>query len=271
MPTLQRPGCTLHYEVAGHGPAIVFTHSYLCDGRLFAHQVASLQQRWRVINIDLRGHGRSSAAVDPVDFDLFADDVLAVLDAEGVPSAIWAGLSMGGFTALRAALKAPQRVAGLVLMDTSAQRDPPHKRVQHLLMRGLVRAFGPKAVAGEISKLMFGATTRREQPALVADWTQRFLQCHVPSALTVARALSARDDLTPRLGQIRCPTLVIVGEEDQALPPAHSQRLAAGIAGAKLVVVPRAGHLSTMEVPAVMTRYIEAFLEPLLPALQKAA
>ena len=120
-----------------------------------------LQRRWRVINIDLRGHGRTGAAAEPADFDQFADDVLAVLDAEGVPTAIWAGLSMGGFTALRAALKAPQRVAAMVLMDTSARRDPPHKRVQHLVMRGLVRTFGPRAVAGEIAKLMFGATTRR--------------------------------------------------------------------------------------------------------------
>ncbi|MFO1329495.1 MAG: alpha/beta fold hydrolase [Rubrivivax sp.] len=271
MPTLQRPGCTLHYEVSGEGPAIVFTHSYLCDGRLFAHQVASLQRRWRVINVDLRGHGRSSAAVEPLDFHQFADDVLAVLDAEGVASAVWAGLSMGGFTALRAALKAPQRVSALVLMDTSARRDAPHKLLQHLLMRGLVRAFGPRAVAGEIEKMMFGATTRRTQPALVSAWREQFLQCHVPSALAVARALSARDDLRPRLGEIRCPTLVVVGAEDQALPPDHARELAAGIRGAQLVEVPGAGHLSTMEAPAVLTRCIEDFVEPLQQRLRQAA
>lgn len=271
MPTLQRPGCTLHYEVSGQGPAIVFTHSYLCDGRMFAHQVAALQRHWRVINIDLRGHGRSSAALDPVDFEQFADDVLAVLDAERISSAVWAGLSMGGFTALRAALKAPQRVSALVLMDTCARRDPLHKRMQHAVMRGLVRSFGPGAVAGEIVKLMFGATTRREQPALVQAWRDGFLQCHVPSALAVARALATRDDLRPRLAQIRCPTLVLVGAEDVALPPDLSRELAAGIAGAQLVEVPGAGHLSTMEAPEVLTRHIQAFLEPLQQRLPQAA
>lgn len=271
MPTLPRPGCTLHYDVSGQGPAIVFTHSYLCDGRMFAHQVAALQRRWRVINVDLRGHGRSSAAVEPLDFDLFADDVLAVLDAEGVKSAVWAGLSMGGFTSMRAALKAPQRVSALVLMDTSARRDPWHKRIQHRLMRALVRSFGPKAVAGEIVKMMFCATTRREQPALVQSWRQDFLQCHVPSALAVAGALATRDDLRARLAQIRCPTLVLVGAEDRALPPDHSRELAAGIPGARLVEVPRAGHLSTIEAPAMLTRHIEAFVESLQLPQREAA
>ena len=263
MPTLQRPGCTLHYEVTGQGPAIVFTHSYLCDGRMVAHQVAALQRRWRVINVDLRGHGRSSAAVGPLDFDLFADDVLAVLDAEGVTSAVWAGLSMGGFTSMRAALKAPQRVSALVLMDTSARRDPWHKQIQHRLMRGLVRSFGPGAVAGELVKMMFGATTRREQPALVQAWQQDFLQCHVPSALAVAGALAARDDLRARLPQIRCPTLVLAGAEDRALPPALSREIAALIPGAQFAEVPGVGHLSTLEAPDRLTRLIEAFVEPL--------
>lgn len=271
MPTLQRPGCTLHYETAGGGPAIVFTHSYLCDGRMFAHQVAALQRRWRVINVDLRGHGRSSAAVAPLDFDLFADDVMAVLDAEGVKSAVWAGLSMGGFTAMRAALKAPDRVAALVLMDTSARRDPWHKRMQHVLMRGLVRAFGPRAVAGEIETMMFGATTRREQPALVQAWREDFLQCHVPSALAVARALAHRDDLRARLPRIHCPTLVLVGSEDIALPSAQSRDIAALIPGAQFVEVPGVGHLSTVEAPARLTRHIEAFVDSLQRPQHEAA
>jgi 3-oxoadipate enol-lactonase len=271
MPILQRPGCTLHYEVSGQGPVIVFTHSYLCDGRMFAHQVAALQRRWRVVNVDLRGHGRSSAAVAPLDFDLFADDVLAVLDAEGVSSAVWAGLSMGGFTSVRAALKAPQRVSALVLMDTSARRDPWHKRIQHRLMRLLVRSFGPKAVADEIVKMMFGATTRREQPALVQDWRQDFLHCHVPSALAVADALATRDDLRARLPRIGCPTLVLAGAEDTALPPALSREIAALIPGAQYVEVPGVGHLSALEAPARVTRHIEAFVASVQRPQREAA
>ncbi len=271
MPILQRDGTALHYTVSGKGPFIVFAHSYLCDGSLFAHQVASLQRRWRVINVDLRGHGLSGPALTPVTFEDFADDLVAVLNAEGVDRAVWAGLSMGGFTALRAALKHPQRVAALVLMDTDAGSAPWWQRLQYALLRGTVRAFGVGAVMPRMVALMFGRTTQREQPALCQSYRQRFMQCHVPSILNIGRSLGARDDLLPQLHRIDCPTLVLVGEEDLALPPAKSRALATGIRGAELVVVPRVGHLSTIEAPAVLTQHIERFVDRLAPSLRQAA
>jgi len=88
MPMIERAGTKIDYEVSGHGPAIVFTHSFLCDGSMFAHQVAALQSRWHVINVDLRGHGRSGPALNPVSFYDFADDVIAILDAQGVDRAV---------------------------------------------------------------------------------------------------------------------------------------------------------------------------------------
>lgn len=263
MPIVERAGHAIHYEVSGRGDAILFAHSFLCDGSMFAHQVAALQQRWRVINVDLRGHGRSGVALTPVDFYDFADDVIAVLDAERIEQAVWVGLSMGGFTALRAALTRPGRVRALVLLDTDAGASPLLVRVRDRLMRGVVRALGPSAVIPPMMAIMFGRTTRREQPALCEAYRQRFLAVGLPSILTVSRAISARDDLVPRLAEVDCPTLVVVGEEDAALPVALSRRLAAGIPGAELVVVPRAGHLSALEAPEPVTRAIERFLERL--------
>ncbi len=263
MPTVERAGATIHYELSGQGHAIVFAHRFLCDESMFAHQVAALQPRWRVINVNLRGSGRSSAALSPLDFYDFADDVLAVLDAEGVAQAVWAGLSTGGFTALRAALTRPERVRALVLMDTDAGASPFALRVRDRLMRGVARAFGPAAVIAPMMSIMFGRTTRREQPALCEDYRRRFLAVPLPSILGIGRAITARDDLLPRLAQIHCPTLVLVGEEDKALPVALSRRLAAGIRGAELVVVPHAGHLSALEAPAAVTQAIERSLAPL--------
>jgi pimeloyl-ACP methyl ester carboxylesterase len=259
---IERDGTTIHYEVSGQGPAIVFAHSFLCAGSMFAHQVAALQRRWRVINVDLRGHGRSGAALTPVSFYDFADDLTAVLDAERVDQAVWAGLSMGGFTALRAALTRPARVRALVLMDTDASAETFGHRVQYALMRGVVHAFGAKAVTSRMMSIMFGQTALDEQPLLCETYRQRFMAVDTRSVLTVARALSARDDLLPRLGEINCPALVIVGEEDLALPVTLSQRLAAGIRGAELLVVPKVGHLSTIEAPDRLTQAIERFVKP---------
>jgi len=214
MPKVERAGATIHYEASGSGPAIVFTHSFLCDSSVFAHQVAALQRHWRVINVDLRGHGRSSPALTPVSFYDFAEDVIAVLDAEGVDRAVWAGLSMGGFTSLRAALTRPERVAALVLMDTDAGTAPWGRRVQYALMRGLARIFGSSVMGSRVLPIMFGRTTLAEQPELCEAYRQRFVAMDTRSMLTVGSAVDARDDLVPKLGQISCPTLVVVGEED---------------------------------------------------------
>ena len=89
MATATRNGITLYYETSGSGPAIVLIHSFLCDGLLFTHQVAALERTHRVINIDLRGHGRSGPSKSPYTIYDLVDDVVAVLDAGGVASAIW--------------------------------------------------------------------------------------------------------------------------------------------------------------------------------------
>jgi len=178
---------------------------------------------------------------------------------------------MGGFTALRAALIRPERVRALVLMDTDAGAETFGHQVQYALMRGVVQVFGLKAMTSRMMSIMFGQTTRREQPALCQAYRQRFMALDKRSVVTVARALSARDDLLPRLGEITCPALVIVGEEDQALPVPLSQRLAAGIRGAELLVVPRVGHLSTVEAPARLTEAIERFVEMFEPANRQSA
>jgi len=270
MSKVERDGATIYYEMSGSGPAIVFTHSYLCDGSMFADQVAALRRRWRVINVDLRGHGRSAPSLTAVSFYDFVDDVVAVLDAEGVDRAVWAGLSMGGFTALRAALTRPERVTALVLMDTDAGAEPFGHRVQYALMRGAVRVFGPSAVASPIKKMMFGRSALKDQPELCEVYRQRFMAVDTRSTLTVGRAIASRDDLLPRLGQISCPTLVIVGEEDMALPVALSRRIAEGVQGAELVIVPHVGHLSTVEAPAVLTQIIERFVNGLAVAERQA-
>jgi 3-oxoadipate enol-lactonase len=255
MPIFERAGAKIHDEVSGDGTAIVFAHDFPCDGGMFAHQVAALQHRWRVINVDLRGHGRSGPAPTPVTFYDFADDVIANLDAGRVDRAVWAGLWMGGFTALRAgadAARACVRARALVLMDTDAGAETPGNRVQSVVMRGAVRAFGIAPVRSRPMTIMFGPTARVAQPALCDAYRRRFLSLDARSMLSVARAVSARDALLPRLGQIGCPTLVIVGEEDMALPVALSRRLAAGVRGAEVVLVPRAVHLPAVEAPALV-------------------
>ena len=260
MPALTRAGIALHYDVSGAGPAIVLTHSFLCDGSLFSHQVAALERTHRVLNVDLRGHGRSGASETPFTIYDLADDVLAVLDAEDVASAVWMGLSIGGFLSLRAALTRPERVTALVLMDSDAGRESRWKKLKYGAMKQALRTVGPRLILPAVMPIMLGRTTLRSRPELRADYRERFANVRVESTCRGVDAISGRDDLLGRLGAIKVPTLVVVGEEDKALPPKKSRRIAEGIPGAQLVVIPRAGHLSAIENPEAVTEAVVGFL-----------
>ena len=263
MPTVTRDGIALHYEVAGAGPAIVLTHSFLCDGSLFGEQLTALARSHRVINVDLRGHGRSGPSDSPFTiYDLVAD-VLAVLDAERVDSAVWMGVSIGGFLSLRAALTHPGRVRALVLLDSDAGTESAWKKLKYAALKRLLRALGPRRIVPAVMPIMLGRTTLRSRPELRERYRRLFLDVRVGSVCRGIEAITARDDVLLRLGEIRVPALVVVGDEDRALPVWRSRRIADGIAGAQLVVVAHAGHLAAAENPAAVTAAVTAFLAQL--------
>lgn len=260
MPTLSHRGISLYYEVSGNGLPVVLTHSFFCDGTLFRHQVAALEKTHRVINIDLRGHGRSGPSETPFTIYDLADDVAAVLDAEGVASAVWMGLSIGGFLSLRAALARPERVRALILLDTDAGPESAWKKLKYQVLKFGLKHLGPRAILPALLPFMLGRTTLRERPAIRGEYERKFLDMRVDSIRPGVDAITARDDLLPRLSQIRVPTLVIVGEEDQPLPVWKSRRIADAIPGTELEIVPRAGHLASVENPEPVTEAVIGFL-----------
>jgi len=260
MPTLERDGARIHYEISGSGPAVVLGHSFLCDTHMWAAVAPALAERYRVINVDFRGHGGSTAP-SPHTLEDLADDWRATLDREGIARAALVGLSMGGMTAMRLALSTPDRVAGLGLLDTSADPEPPTKRVQYRFMAGLERRFGHIAIIDAIvPRIMMSATTRRTRRDLYDREAARLKKVDVNALYWTSRAVFDRVSIVSRLAEIRCPTLVMVGAEDVATTPAKSRRLAAGIRGARLVELPGAGHLSALETPDAVVRELQAFL-----------
>jgi len=260
MPSLQRDDVSIFFEETGAGRAIVLGHSFLCDGSMWARQLGPLAAAARVVNIDLRGHGRSGPVRRPFTLYDAVDDVVAVLDALRIERAVWAGLSIGGMVALRAALRAPERVAALVLLDTEAGAERPYRRLRNRLLGIGAALLGTRPFLPNILPLMFGRTTRATNPALVQSWSERFAAVDVPSIRIVLSALLARDSVLDQLDRIRVPALVITGEEDKAIPPFLTERTAAALPEASLVRIPRAGHLSTLEQPEAVTEAMLAFL-----------
>ena len=265
MPTAVRQDVSIHFEEKGSGPCVLLAHSYLCSGEMWAAQAESLSSSWRTVNVDLRGHGRSSVAPPGLTIYDLVDDHLAVLDELGIERAVWAGLSIGGMIALRAALVAPERVSALILADTSAASEPALPVLRYKAMGMGTRVAGIDLFLNRIMTIMFGSTTRRRNPELVAEWRQRIGSVHVPSVLNLMKPLFGRDSLLERLDEIRVPALVLVGEEDRAQPPARSRELAAGLPNAELVMVPEAGHLAALEQPEVVSETMRDFLVEALP------
>lgn len=264
MPELKRHATTLHYEVTGGGPTIALMHSFLCDGTMWRHQVEPLAEAgWQVVNIDMRGHGRSGPALQPFSMYDLAEDVVAVLDDVGTDEAVWCGLSIGGMMSLRAALRHPDRVRALVLADTDGGAEETMVKVKYTAMGAIQRAIGPRPLFGAIDKLFFSSATRQQNRDVVDNLHVRLEANDRASVSAGVTCLIRRDDVLGELAAVDVPALVIVGSEDEALPPERSERLAAALPDAELVTIAGAGHLSALERPEGFNAALLKFLEGL--------
>lgn len=261
MPVVTNQAASIYFEETGSGEALVLAHSFLCSGQMWRGQVPALKEGYRVINIDLRGHGCSGPANRRYSLYDLVSDVIAVLDQLGVERAIWCGLSVGGMIALRAALAYPKRVSSLVLVDTDASAEVFWRKLKYRAMGAGARLFGMRPLASSIARLMFGRTTRTRNPELVREWKRGLDDLHVPSLLHMLDAIVERDSLLSRLSEIRAPTLIVVGEEDRSLPPAVSRRMKERMAQARLELIPQAGHLCALEQPEKLNQVIMTFLD----------
>lgn len=264
MPTLDVNDTSLYYEDTGPGSTgetIAWSHGLLWSTELFAAQIAALRGRYRCIAWDHRGQGRSAPDHRHcIGIELVWQDAVALLDRLGGGPVHLAGLSMGGFVAMRVAARRPELVKSLILLETSADPEPLANVARYRMLTAVVRALGPRVVARRTGPIMLGKSiltdpTRKAQVARhVAVMTRR---------RDIWRAVNGvvdRAGVFDELGRIRANTLVVVGDEDVATPPAKAARIAAAIAGATLATIPRAGHSSPVEEPAAVTAAIERFL-----------
>lgn len=259
MPALPR----LHVEDSGgHGPPVLFAHGLLWDTRLFAPQVAALRDRHRCIAWDHRGQGRSEVTADGYDMDTLADDAAALIERLGVAPVHFVGLSMGGFVGLRLAIRRPELLRSLVLIDTSAEPEARAKVPRYRMLNFVARWFGFGPVVDRVMPILFGPSFLGDpaRAAERAEYRARLLALDRIGTPRAVRGVIERAGVADQLHRIRTPTLVLVGEEDGATPPERAEALAIGIAGAQLVRIPGAGHTSTLEQPAAVNAALAGFL-----------
>ncbi|HEY1954041.1 MAG TPA: alpha/beta fold hydrolase [Polyangiaceae bacterium] len=245
----------LYYEEHGQArraedAAIVLWPSFLTDGGMWDEQVRPLSDLGRVLVLDPPGHGKSDVP-PPFSLDDNARALADALDALGAKRAVLVGLSWGGMIAMRLAALAPDRVAGLALLDTSAAPETMRNRVQYRAMLSTFRRVGFPSWGAErrIIPLYFAEETIRTRPELPKRFWSDAVGFSREGVYKSGKAIFQRDDFRPKLNGIRTPTLVMCGAEDRATPPERAEEIARGISGAELVSVAGAGHLSAIEQP----------------------
>jgi len=237
------------YDDDGAGRTLLLFHAFPLSRTMWEEQTRALAGTCRLLRTDARGFGGSRPAVGGLTMDDIADDGARLLDHLGIATAIVGGCSMGGYAAFAFVRRHPGRLAGLYLQDTKALADTDEGRANRKALAERVLAEGAPAAADALLPRLVGETTHRERKDLLARLRASVLATP-PSAIAAAlEGLGAREDSRPTLASIRVPTLVLVGEEDVLTPPAEAEAMAAGIADSRLVRVPRAGHLASLEEP----------------------
>jgi pimeloyl-ACP methyl ester carboxylesterase len=260
MPHGELNGWQYAYSDEGSGPPIVLLHGLEMDSSMFDHQVETLRDSYRVVTIDAPGHGESATVPVGIDFWRYADMVIGVADQLGIEPCVWGGQSMGGFTLLRLALAHPERVKGLILIDTQAHSEDPDKLAQYEAFLTVSLDQGVSEDLANVLMLVFFSQTYAEKPESDV-WRKKLLAIDVPGAHAMIRAVFDRDDVHARLGEITSPAVVIHGEEDVAIEIERGEELARDLPDATLVRIPDAGHASAWEQPVLVTKAIQDFLQ----------
>jgi 3-oxoadipate enol-lactonase len=248
-----------------HAPPLVLLHGFPLSREMWAEQLASIGSLYRVIAPDLRGHGQSESPDGAYTMDEMADDVLELLDRLEVRGPIvLGGLSMGGYVALSLVLRYPERVCGLILCDTRAAADTAEAaKGREETAREVLREGSARRVIETMVPRIFAKTTREKHPQRVEAMLAVMERTSPRGIAGALQGMAIRRDRRGDLKQIRVPTLVLVGEDDVISPPAEARELAASIPGARLEIIPAAGHLAPYENPVAANDAIVRFLHHL--------
>jgi pimeloyl-ACP methyl ester carboxylesterase len=254
-------GTKLAAYVKGDGPPLLLVHGFPLDHHMWEAQIAEFSKTHQVIAVDLRGFGASAPAEGTTTMRQFADDCAAVLDALDIQEPVtFCGLSMGGYVAWQFVGLHTKRLARLILCDTRAIADTPEAAAGRHKMAEHVMKAGTEFVAQAMLPKLFATSTAAERPQLIESARAMINRASPSGIAAAARGMAERPDVTAMLPTIRVPTLVIVGEQDAISTVDEMRSIAAAMPNAEFVVIPHAGHMSTMENPEAVNAAMRRFL-----------
>jgi 3-oxoadipate enol-lactonase len=252
-------GIAINYRIDGpeRAPWLIFSNSLATSLAMWDEQAAALADSFRVLRYDQRGHGSSDAPAGRYPFDTLLDDALALMDVLGINKAHFAGLSMGGATALGLAERRPDRFERIVVADSPCQSTPQSSQ-QWEERIAVAQKEGIEALVEPTIARWFPAETAASNAPHLNKIRAMIRATPVNGFIGCAAALAAHD-YASAVASVKCPTLFIVGEKDGATPTAMA-KLHEKLPGSRLVTLPGAGHISNMDRPAEFSRALREFL-----------
>lgn len=227
---------------------------------MFAPQIDALSDLYRIIAIDARGHGSTTDDGSPFTYWDLARDTLSVLDHLGITHAIVGGMSQGGYTALRTALLAPQRIDALLLLDTEAAACTDEEKTGYRELFSHWCSDAPlEPLTANLAPQLIGSSSDHWEP-----WLQKWYVSDRYAIANAAECLIERDDIAARLPEIDAPTLILRGENDNSAPAEKAEQLHRGLPNAhQVVTIAEAGHSANWTHPEPVNRAIREFLDEL--------
>ncbi len=250
------------YDDFGRGPAVVFIHAFPLDRSIWASQVNPLVQAgFRVILVDLRGFGESALGETDPAMDIYADDVIGLLNYLGIGRAVACGLSMGGYVLFNLLERFPQRIAGACFVATRSVTDDIQERfVREQLGRDLLRGDRHR-LGHDYLNVLFSPRGRRRFATEAKTLRRKIESTDSRSLAAALEALSLRKDYTSLLPKIKVPVLVVGAELDQAIHPRHAELMASSLPRSAKSIINGAGHLVNIEKAGDFNGALLGFLE----------
>ena len=252
-------GIDVNYMIEGEGPWLTLSHSLACNLHMWDEEARRLAKRYKVLRYDTRGHGGSSAPAGAYSLELLADDLHALLRALNVKTTHFVGLSMGGMIGQTYALKYPGVFRSLALCDTTS-RYPAEAASTWLERIKTVESKGMEPLVASTLERWFTEPFRKARPEVVAKVAAMIRTTPPPGYVGCCHAIP-KINLTARLGEIRCPSLVIVGKDDPGTPVSMAEDIHRALPGSELVIIPAAAHLSNLEQPDDFNHALGKFVD----------
>jgi 3-oxoadipate enol-lactonase len=254
-------GRRIYYDLAGpdDGPVLCVTHSLASDSGMWGEQMAPLLQAgWRVLRIDMRGHGGSDPVAGDYTMDQLADDTAAVLEALGLTGVHYMGLSIGGMFGHSLALRHGQRLKSLMLCDTSCA-SPSGRDIWEPRIAAVRKAKSLESIADGTLERWFTPAMAQKNPRRLKQIRDTIVATTVDGFAGCVAAL-VDFDYSARLPQIKLPTLVVWGADDPGTPPEANKRIVALIPGARGQEIPAVRHFPNVETPGAFNRIMMEWL-----------